>query len=88
MRSPDVAAPDRLLIEIADLAGRARRDPRDLYGQLLRENVADAIRCSFPAVARMAGEVVVAAAADGRRGEANGHGARRRRLPCRFRFPR
>lgn len=64
MRSPDVAAPDRLLIEIADLAGRARRDPRDLYGQLLRENVADAIRCSFPAVARMAGEVVVAAAAD------------------------
>lgn len=64
MRSPDAAAPARLREEVAGLASQARRDPSDLYGQLLRENVAGAIRSSFPAVARMAGKAVVVRAAD------------------------
>jgi hypothetical protein len=51
--------------EIAGLCAQARQDATCLYGQLLRENVADVLSCSFPGFCKQLGparlEAVVSA---------------------------
>lgn len=48
MLSPDeMHAPRGMIAEIVSLCEQARRGS-GLYGQLLRENVVDVLRCSFP----------------------------------------
>jgi hypothetical protein len=45
---PEANAPPGMAAEIAGLCAKARQDPTCLYVQLLRENVVDVLRHSFP----------------------------------------
>jgi uncharacterized protein len=45
---PETSAPPEMAAEIAGLCAQARQDASCLYGQLLRENVADVLSGSFP----------------------------------------
>ncbi|MCW1988462.1 UNVERIFIED_ORG: hypothetical protein M2348_004247 [Sphingomonas sp. R1F5B] len=48
MSSPEAAAPPGMAAEFASFCLAARTSGSGLYGQLLRENVVDALRASFP----------------------------------------
>ncbi|WCT77607.1 putative DNA-binding domain-containing protein [Novosphingobium humi] len=48
MSSPETAAPPAMAMEFAGFCRAARTIGSGIYGQLLRENVADVLRASFP----------------------------------------
>jgi uncharacterized protein len=48
MTLPEATPPPVMAAELAAFCARARSDGSGLYGQLLRENVGDALRSSFP----------------------------------------
>jgi len=58
------AAPASMTAEIAGLCAVARHDAGSLYGQLLRENVVDVLRGSFPRFCERLGPERVTASAD------------------------
>lgn len=52
---PDLTAPPQLQAELAELCGAVRQGAGG-YGPLLRENVLDVLRCSFPLFGECVGE--------------------------------
>jgi hypothetical protein len=65
MSQPDARLPATMRAEIAAFAEQIRQTGTNLYGELVRENIAGAIRCSFP--------MAVGALDEGRLGEAIDH---------------
>lgn len=52
---PEMSAPPEMAAEVARLCAQARQDETCLYGQLLRENVADVLRHSLPGFSQQLG---------------------------------
>ncbi|WP_240610132.1 HvfC/BufC family peptide modification chaperone [Sphingomonas pokkalii] len=64
MSSPEAAAPPAMAAEFASFCMGARANGSGLYGQLLRENVIDALRASFPLFTDRIGNTALEAAID------------------------
>ncbi|MFC3672060.1 HvfC/BufC family peptide modification chaperone [Novosphingobium pokkalii] len=59
---PETAAPRAMAMEFASFCRAARKNGSGIYGQLLRENVADALRASFPLFTGLIGSAALDAA--------------------------